>query len=313
MKKIIFIFSAILTVIMIFAALPFTAFADDVYTVRVFAGEQGTIGGQTYIEVRKAYGEYFEFDYQSEVQVNGTLDEDGQIKYQVLGIRETGKEDLHATTFMVTGDIDLVVAYGLTGNLVQYTVHYMYGTTELGSDSYYSYDGERAIAAAKYFDGYIPLYRNITGTVRSGQSNDWNLEYALATAGATEAAAEAAAGEAVAGGEAVAAAAEGEAAAGGEAAVAGEEAGAAAGGEGQTEQPAVTTQDVYDIDNPDVPLAAGNTTETTSVQEETETTMSGGEKTGISTLGTIGIVAGGVVVVGGIVAAVVATRKNKKD
>ena len=45
-------------------------------------------------------------------------------KYYVKGIRLAGRDNntVSATTFRVTGDADYVVAYGIKGNLVSYTV-----------------------------------------------------------------------------------------------------------------------------------------------------------------------------------------------
>ncbi len=316
MKKIAIMISAFLALMLVMGAVPSRALAADEtagteYTIRVFAGEQGTIGGAQMAEYTVAAGEEFSFNV-NEVDVSGTLDEDGQVKYAPIGVHEAGKEDLKTSAFQVTGDVDLVVVYGLRGQLVQYTVHYMYGTTELGSDTYYAYDGDKAIAPWRYFDGYVPQYRNITGTVHADDpnGNNWVLPYSLAAGAAaedetTEGGAAAPAGEGAAAGGA---AAGGAAAPGAEGAAAGGEEGA--GGESVTPE-APGTQDIIDIDNPEAPLAPGAEAESTSEGEsEPETEKAPGGK--ISPFGIIGISAGGVVVAGGIIAVIIAAAKSKK-
>ena len=90
------------------------------YKVTLSAGNKGTINGQQKVEeVDLAAGSTVSFDI-NDIKVS---DE----KYYVKGIRLSGRDNseaLAAPAFRVNGDADYVVAYGIKGDMVAYTVNY---------------------------------------------------------------------------------------------------------------------------------------------------------------------------------------------
>ena len=167
-------FALMLAGVAFVAANPMLAHAaGDTYTVRVWAGNQGTVGGGEVAEYKVAYNAPFTLD-ESAVTVS---DSD---KYYVRGFRVSGEDALASESIAhVTGDMDFVVAYGVRGNMVDYTLHcVVYGTgTELESHTHEGKVGDKPVVAAPQIDGYRPLYLNVTGTLSEG-TNEWTLEYA---------------------------------------------------------------------------------------------------------------------------------------
>lgn len=170
------------------ACLPVSALAANTeyrYTVRVFAGSQGTIGGQEAIIEREIpYGVRFTFDPKS-VTVNDAE------KYYVKGIRESGSDNSDATeqlSFEVTEDRDYVVAYGIWGNRIAYTVNYQDedGNTLLPSETFYGNVGDRPVVAFQYVEGYQPQAYNLTGTLsENAAENVFTFTYSRLTAAET--------------------------------------------------------------------------------------------------------------------------------
>lgn len=99
-------------------------------------------------------------------------------KYYVKGLRSTSVNNAYVDEFKVkpsqvtdngngnysmmlnidrvTQNTDYVVAYGIKGEMVDYTVQYMYGDTMLGSQTFTAQRGDTPAPVAKYFEGYIP-------------------------------------------------------------------------------------------------------------------------------------------------------------
>ncbi len=97
-----------------------------------------------------------------------TLEEDS--KYYVKGVRMGGRDNstVDLSYFRVERDEDYVVAYGIRGNLVQYTVYYQ---DEAGNDlyppqTYYGNVGDRPVVAYLYVEGYQPQAYNLTRTLQ---------------------------------------------------------------------------------------------------------------------------------------------------
>lgn len=141
------------------------------YTVRFFSGAQGTIDGREMIAQTKLhYGDRVVFN-QSRVKLN-----DGS-KYYVKGIRESGKDNNTAgstTSFLVTGDMDYVVVYGILGNSVAYTVNYTDrdGRELAPSETYYGNVGDRPVLAYQHIEGYQPQAYNLQGTLKENASEN---------------------------------------------------------------------------------------------------------------------------------------------
>ncbi len=146
------------------------------YTVRVFAGNQGTIKGSNngstdVLEFKDLpYNYQFNFDWRNRVQVNNDS------KYYVRGLRESGRDNntVGLSSFKVTRDIDLVVAYGIAGNSVSYTINYQDadGNTLAPSETYYGNVGDRPVLAYLYIEGYYPQAYNLTGTLKDNAAEN---------------------------------------------------------------------------------------------------------------------------------------------
>ena len=146
------------------------------YTVRFFAGQQGSFeSGDVVVFEGLKYGERVTFN-----QRMITLKDDS--KYYIKGIRESGRDNNEAgvTSFPVTGDQDYVVAYGLRGNAVAYTIHYVdeNGAALADSETYYGNVGDKPVVAYLYMEGYQPQAYNITRTlVENAADNEFTFVY----------------------------------------------------------------------------------------------------------------------------------------
>ena len=162
------------------------AFASDgyTYTVRIFGGEQGLVNGQEVIVYQDLhYGDRVNFNY-SMVTLN-----DGS-KYYVRGIRESGKDNntVGLNSFAVTQDMDYVVAYGILGNAVAYTIQYVdpEGNELAPSETYYGNVGDKPVVACLYIEGYQPQHYNLTKTlVEDASENVFPFTYNPIVAPAT--------------------------------------------------------------------------------------------------------------------------------
>ena len=205
-----------------------SAASDYTYTVRVFAGNHGSIDGSAMVVVTESaeYGSMVTFDPDARV----TLEND---KYYIQGIRLSGRDNYGAIqprSFPVTEDADYVVAYGIAGDLVTYTVNYVdeAGNALAESSVYHGNVGEKVVVAFLYIDGYEPQAYNITFTIKDDPMQEYDFVYtAIEVAApvvptpAVPAVPETAGGGAAGGGAAGGGAAGG-AAAGGDAGAAGE-------------------------------------------------------------------------------------------
>ena len=156
---------------------PALALRDDyTYTIRVYAGAQGTINGKSSVVFTGLrYGERFTFDINTVEVKNGS-------KYYVKGIREAGKDnsDMAQLSFAVTQDQDYVVTYGIRGEEVAYYVDYTdeYGNIIASTVTYYGNVGDKPIVAYYYIEGYQPRYYNLTKTLSSNEEeNNFSFIY----------------------------------------------------------------------------------------------------------------------------------------
>lgn len=167
-----------------------TAFAAEeyTYTVRLYAGnpEIGKLtgGGVTVTSASGAsvastgdcvvvsglkYGDTVYIRAQDAAQTVDT-------RYYVRGITPAGREESEKTegTFQVEGDRDYVVAYGIKGDMVAYTVNYLdaAGNELLASDTYYGNPGERQYVSSRYVDGYVPQAYNLVKTLSTNEAEN---------------------------------------------------------------------------------------------------------------------------------------------
>lgn len=185
---------SLLTVSMTLGASTMSVMADDTtpytYKVTLSAGNKGTINGQSKIEVSDiSYGSQFSFDNTALYNIQVTDD-----RYYVKGIRLSGRDNasskrldaLDAPGFIVTGDADYVVAYGIKGNMVAYTVNYQdaSGKSLAESQTFYGNVGDKPVVAYRYVENYIPDALALTKTLSDNESeNIFTFTY---TPGATD-------------------------------------------------------------------------------------------------------------------------------
>ena len=182
---------SLLTVSMTLGASTMSVMADDTtpytYKVTLSAGNKGTINGQSKIEVSDiSYGSRFSFDNTALYNIQVTDD-----RYYVKGIRLSGRdnassEPLDAPAFTVKGDADYVVAYGIKGNMVAYTVNYQdaSGKSLAESQTFYGNVGDKPVVAYRYVENYIPDALALTKTLSDNESeNVFTFTY---TPGATD-------------------------------------------------------------------------------------------------------------------------------
>ena len=144
---------------------------DYTYTVRIFAGGHGTIGGGAVAEFTMKYGERFAGFDRSSVAV------DNSSRYYVMGIREAGRDNdaaVASPSFTVTRDVDYVVAYGIITDMVAYTVRYVdaAGNELAPSQTYYGNVGDSPVIAYTYIEGYQPQAYNLTGALMADESQN---------------------------------------------------------------------------------------------------------------------------------------------
>ena len=182
---------SLLTVSMTLGASTMSVMADDTtpytYKVTLSAGNKGTINGQSKIEVSDiSYGSRFSFDNTALYNIQVTDD-----RYYVKGIRLSGRDNasselLAAPAFTVEGDADYVVAYGIKGNMVAYTVNYQdaSGKSLAESQTFYGNVGDKPVVAYRYVENYIPDALALTKTLSNNESeNVFTFTY---TPGATD-------------------------------------------------------------------------------------------------------------------------------
>lgn len=169
------LFSLCLALLM---TLPVSAKEEEyTYTIRFFSGRQGLFaGGEMMVFEGLHYGDRINF-YQSAVILNDNS------KYYIRGIRESGKDNsdsTQASSFVVTGDRDYVVAYGILGDATSYTINYIdeEGNALAPSETYYGNVGDRPVVAYLYIEGWTPEAYNITKTLEKDPSeNIFNFVY----------------------------------------------------------------------------------------------------------------------------------------
>lgn len=181
MKKLRQILTFVVAFCMMFQCSLLSVFADDeyTYTVTFYAGNQGTFadGAGKIVMSNLKYGAFVSFD----VQKDGVVTLNNSDKYYVKGLRKSGRDnsetdELEASRYsvMVKGDADYVVAYGIKGNQVAYTVNYQDadGKELLASNTYYGNVGDKPVVAYQYVEGYTPQALALTKTLSENSAEN---------------------------------------------------------------------------------------------------------------------------------------------
>lgn len=157
------------------------------YTVTFHAGAQGTFGSTAGLSVDGSEasvaqsadkivitglkaGDVVSFNAQSAVNM------DADSKHYVQGVRLSGRDNdtVSASAFTVDADRDYVVAYGIKGNVVGYSVYYQDadGNELLDADTFYGNVGDKPVVAAKYVEGYEPQVLGFTKTLSENEADN---------------------------------------------------------------------------------------------------------------------------------------------
>ena len=172
MKKYKKLLVSLLTAAVLTVAQAANVMAADNYTykVTVYAGNKGTIDGQEQKEITG-----LQFGSQVILDINSVKVTDD--KYYVKGFRLSGRdnEEALATPMIeVDGDVDYVVAYGIKGNMVAYTVNYQdaNGNALAESRTFYGNVGDKPVVAYQYVENYIPQALALTKTLSDNESEN---------------------------------------------------------------------------------------------------------------------------------------------
>lgn len=160
----------------VFLSLAYTQVCAYGYKVTLYTGNQGTINSQNEMSINVSKGQMVSLDL-SQIE----LPQDS--KYYVKGIRLSGHDsvdNLDPATFVVNGDLDYVVVYGVKGNQVAYTIRYVdENGKQLSEDTVlYGNVGDKPVVAYKYIDSYIPQAYTLTKTlVENEKENVFTFTY----------------------------------------------------------------------------------------------------------------------------------------
>lgn len=179
--------------LMLFSVLPCRAEERKTYTYTVSfsAGNQGTLSTEDGVSISVDGGGDYEITLSGDgktVEITGLTAEnsirflnsavslESESKYYVKGVRMGGRDNstVDMSYFPVERDQDYVVAYGIKGNLVQYTVNYVdqEGNQLYPPQVYYGNVGDKPVIAYLYVEGYQPQAYNLTGTLQSDASKN---------------------------------------------------------------------------------------------------------------------------------------------
>lgn len=180
-------------------AFSMTARAEDAapdepltYQVRLFPGAQGVINAERIVSAQLGderldcpvkmengvcilenlpYGAILTFHTDEETEGGVALNRPGNAdsKYYVRGVRESGQDNqvVDVASFVVTSDQDYVVAYGIRGEMVAYTIRF---EDEAGNELApalvrHGNIGDKPVVAYQYVEGYRPQAYNLTKTL----------------------------------------------------------------------------------------------------------------------------------------------------
>ena len=192
---------AVLTAVaLIVSALPMlglSARADYTYTVRLYSGAQGVFNQGNFGQLQ-AQGLTVSFPAADEVLITnvpyGTRIDlfENMVnvtnkKYLYRGFRESGKDNntIGNPSFVITGDIDLVVGYYMANGAVAYTIYYVdvngnplqaavpYGSQNyVSQETHYGNAGEQLVLAFPYIENYTPRAYNGRITLSSNAADN---------------------------------------------------------------------------------------------------------------------------------------------
>lgn len=172
-----FVCATLALLLSIVSIVPTQAFAAPqepyTYTVRLFAGAQGTFtdGTDRLVYDNLKPGTILGF-HQGDVVL------DNEQKYYVRGWKVSGRDNDTSSELLaaltVSKDLDLVVSYGILGENVGYTVRYVdtTGAELYPTEHFYGNIGESPMLAYRYIEGFTPQAYNLTGELLADESKN---------------------------------------------------------------------------------------------------------------------------------------------
>ena len=201
-KRLIFILT--LTCMMIFTmsfGTVSTAFAadDDAageydYVIKIYPGLKGTYNDNAKVTtLHKKLGDTVTMDVFEDVEVTDD-------RYYPRGFRIAGHDNdemegetitgFTRMTFIVKEDLNYVVAYGIKGEMVPYTIRYLdadSGEKISEEDTYYGMPGDKPVVSFKYIEGYQPKVFNLTKKLtKDASQNVFEFRYTAGGSSQTE-------------------------------------------------------------------------------------------------------------------------------
>ena len=190
MKKMYKIATSLLAFCFLVGTVPMNVKAEEYrYQVTIYSGNQGDFSGTAGLSVTGSDysisntadaivikdlnpGDTVSFEPRA-----GAVAMDSDSKYYIQGIRVSGRDNDSAvleSSFKVDEDVEYVVAYGIKGNQVAYTINYQdaNGNKLADSQTFYGNVGDKPVVAYAYVDGYTPEYRNLTKTLSANAAEN---------------------------------------------------------------------------------------------------------------------------------------------
>lgn len=175
---------------LLISAAPTDAKAEYSYKVTFYSGNQGDFNGST--QGLSVEGSSYSIEKQDAdsiviagLQAGATVSFDSNAgavalkdgsKYYIQGVRESGRDndEVASSAFYVDGDAEYVVAYGIQGDQVAYTVNFQdaSGNQLAASKTYYGNVGDKPVVAYTYVDGYAPEYLALTKTLSANAAEN---------------------------------------------------------------------------------------------------------------------------------------------
>ena len=200
-KRLIFILT--LTCMMIFTmsfGTVSTAFAADddtsgnyEYVIKIYPGLKGTYNKSSKVTtLHKKLGESVSMNVYKDVEITDD-------RYYPRGFRIAGhdNDEMEGETisgftvmdFVVTEDVNYVVAYGIKGEMVPYTIRYVddaSGKSIGDEDTYYGMPGDKPVVSFKYIEGYQPKVFNLTKKLtKDASQNVFEFRYTVGSSSQT--------------------------------------------------------------------------------------------------------------------------------
>lgn len=161
--------------LLVILMVPYGVCAATKYRVTVLGGLHGTVNGTDKVDVEIESGKQWN---PSDFTVKVSDD-----KYYFKGFHLSGIEGTLEGAQTIEKDMVFVATYGVRGNMVNYTVHYVDedGKDLLAQKVFQGNPGDRPVVAYQYIEGYVPEAYNLKKTLVETGDNDFVFRYKKVT------------------------------------------------------------------------------------------------------------------------------------